>query len=365
MKKSLFTATFIFIAFSLFSQPIITKNDMPVNGDTVRFLTSNSVGTIDYLLTGVNYSWDYSTLVDNSTKKDTFQSVLSTPFTYIATFNNPLDQTHLATTASPQPALTSPLPNLQITEQLNFYKNSTPEFSQVGFGAKINSIPLPIKFDNPDVWYKFPITYGTSDSCISSFNVSIPSFGYYGETRKRVNEIDGWGTLITPFGTFSSIRVKSTNNIHDTIFLDTLGFGLHFDRVEIEYKWLTNGHKEPVLQIVERTGGMGGASIAVSWIDTLHISNNSINELNQIVDFEIYPNPSKDLINIHFKSGDEQKYKISIISFTGQLVKEELISPNRNINSTFSMNNLNLKPGIYEIILSNSKSSLAKKIVIE
>ena len=147
--------------------------------------------------------------------------------------------------------------------------------------------------------------------------------------------------------------------------MDTLGFGFQFNRVETEYKWLANGFKEPVLQIVKRAGGMGPASVSVSWIDTLHAPNNSINQIESLTDLEIYPNPAKEKINIRFSGNSDSKFKISIISFTGQLIREELFDSNNMGNHIFSIGNLNLKSGIYAVKISNSKNSVTKKMIIE
>ena len=77
--------------------------------------------------------------------------------------------------------------------------------------------------------YKYPVNYGNVDSSASGYSVELPNFLYYGVERNRVNEVDGWGTLITPSGTYNVLRLKSTIEEHDSIYLDTLGFGYGFD----------------------------------------------------------------------------------------------------------------------------------------
>src|SRR6185369_9997600 len=98
----------------------------------------------------------------------------------------------------------------------------------------------------------------------------IPNFGYYRKQQTRTNEVDGWGTLITPFGTFNTLRVKSTLNITDSIYLDTLGFGLTIPRQTIvEYKWLAPGKKIPVLEVDITLAIFGGTFTVdrVNWQD--------------------------------------------------------------------------------------------------
>src|SRR5210317_870451 len=40
----------------------ITSGDMPNTGDTIRQSTNITTGGINYMLTGENYTWDFSTL---------------------------------------------------------------------------------------------------------------------------------------------------------------------------------------------------------------------------------------------------------------------------------------------------------------
>jgi hypothetical protein len=90
---------------------------------------------------------------------------------------------------------------------------------------------------------------------------------YYSTQRIRSSEVDGWGNLITPFGTFATVRVKSTLNIHDSIYVDSLAIGFGFDRNIIEYKWLGKGYGIPLLQINEE-----GPLVTATYLDSCRMS---------------------------------------------------------------------------------------------
>ncbi|PJA07855.1 MAG: hypothetical protein COX70_05360, partial [Flavobacteriales bacterium CG_4_10_14_0_2_um_filter_32_8] len=64
------------------AQITITNNDMPNVNDTFRLSTTNNIQGLDPVLTGTNYSWNFSTLVPSSQRLDTFFSVSSTPLAY-------------------------------------------------------------------------------------------------------------------------------------------------------------------------------------------------------------------------------------------------------------------------------------------
>lgn len=82
-----------------------------------------------------------------------------------------------------------------------------------------------------------PLTSSSTNSSAYSFNIQIPTLGYYGRQAVRNDEVDGWGTLITPFGTFQTLRVRSELVYTDTLAIDQLGFGFQLpERSEIEYQ---------------------------------------------------------------------------------------------------------------------------------
>lgn len=249
MKKFLFLLIFISIVFGSFSQIVINQNDMPNVGDTIRFNTTYNLGAIDYTLTGPGYNWDYSSLSTILPQNaDTFVHVWNTPLLYQIVFLYPF----VSTIAQPQ-ADFDLIPNLTLSDVYKYYKESSSEFKEVGTGFTVNGIPLPFKYDEDDIIYRFPLEFGDSDSSTSSFSINIPGLGYYGSVKKRVNFVDGWGTLTTPFGTFEVLRMKTVINQHDSIYIDTLNFGLPINTETIEYKWLGKTFGRPLLKI-SKTG---------------------------------------------------------------------------------------------------------------
>jgi len=331
----------------------VTTSDMPVPGEILPFQTTMSVNGIDIALTGTNYLWDYSSLLSLTQSADTFVTVTSTPLTYIFTFSNPLDQPHFATVASPQPSF-SLMSFLTFTDVYNFYKNSTGSYSQVGFGARINGIPLPIKYDNAELFYNLPVTMNDLDSSLSSYNLNLPNFGYYGQTIKRVNLVDGWGTLYLPHDTFSVIRVKSEILTHDTIHIDTLGIGMAFDTDETEYRYLTTGHHIPVLQITKRNG-LGGTT-TIKYFDN-YVS--LVEENKDENDYDVFPNPATNSINIH--TSKFTNYHLSLINMQGK----EVYSSKNNKQSAQTIDISGFSKGIYILKMSSEKSLFNKKIIIE
>jgi len=362
MKKVVFLSMlFVSLVLSAFSQPLIDQNDMPNIGDTIRVGTTININGIDYTLTGQDFLWDFSSLNYLSQRVDTFVGITSTPIAYQFDFNNPLDQTHKATIAQPRPDINQ-MPSIQFTDVFNFFKETSASYTQVGFGAKINGVPMPIKYDNPDVLYKFPLTIGDLDSSEFSYNMQIPALGYYGETKKRVNFVDGWGTIITPLDTFHAVRVLSTSYIHDTIHIDSLGIGFPQDKTEKEYKWLTDTMGIPVLKVIE-TSGIGGGTSVEYIIKYVNSSGFSSYE-NSLTFFTIYPNPACENTNIYFSTRKSSEIEFHIFDITGRNVKtisgKEFPAGFHSLPLTTG----NLQKGIYFIRISDDNVSKVIKLQV-
>lgn len=96
-----------------------------------------------------------------------------------------------------------------------------------------------------DVEYNFPVKYGNSaDSCMyAGSSTSIPFIGKIKVSGKRINTVDGWGKITTPYGSFNCIRVKS-------VITDTAVIFTNLRSSRIEYKWLAKGQNVPVMEVI-------------------------------------------------------------------------------------------------------------------
>ena len=261
--------TALFIVFSwlptsVFSQIVVNQSDMPSAGDTLRVSVTNFVPG-GYANTAMDTTWNFAALEAASQKVDTFVSATSTPVLYWIFFL-PAG----ANLAAPRSDI--PIPGLPITEGFTFFKKSSSSFNDLGYAYTIQGLPLPAKYDSPDKLYQFPMTPGLTWSSTASFVLSIPGIGSYSTQRIRSSEIDGWGDLTTPFGTFPTLRIKSTLAIHDSIYIDTLGMGFPLNRNITEYKWLAKGKGIPVLQIDEE-----GPLVTATYRDFYRMSGQPLN----------------------------------------------------------------------------------------
>jgi hypothetical protein len=369
MLKNYFTVS-AFLATSIASAQItITSSDMPAGGESILTSISTGIGSVDPALTGPNYNWDFSTLTPSAQRLEVFTSggAFTSPYNLLygifagasaATYGKDNFTIGLL-----------PIPGFTITSAYDFYKKSSSSLKQVGLAYTINdSIPLPFEYSLADITYKFPMNYSNTDSCNFKFGPHhlIPSGSlpfYYGGSGKRVNKVDGWGTLITPFGTFSTLRIKSV--ITETDTMNVSGTGLPVPIPErIEYKWLAAGKKVPVLQIDQSAG----ITTSVIYLDSLRqeVPYIGIAEVSNAKDFSVYPNPSSSDVTVSFSLTTSSKVKISVTNTIGQaksIIANKSFSEGRQTISV-NVNELNLAPGIYFVNLESDGGRSVKKLVI-
>jgi len=297
------------------AQITISTIDMPLVNDTFRLSETNNAQGLDPVLTGTDFAWDFSTLTPTSQRIDTFFSVSSTPVTYQFFFNNIfLYPAHKASYTLKGQDIG--IPQVSISEVFNYRKNSSSAFDNVGFGSAINGIPSSTRNVPVDREYEFPMNYGATHSSFSEFEISVPTFGHYGQTLDRNDTIDGWGSLTLPNGTYEVLRVKSILHKIDTTYLDLLGFGATIPRPEeIEYKWLSNGTGVPLLKIITNAGVVS----QIEYQDELSVIA-SVVKTNKIEEVVVFPNPTKSHLVIDFKTNISGNLKVNLKDISGKNV---------------------------------------------
>lgn len=247
-----FVFPFLFAPFLLRAQITITSADMPQAGDTLRYSVAQSASPEVYNLSGPGQTWDFSGLTPTSQDLASYKSSLQTPYAFFFLGLNRYGR-KLADTLG--------VAAFQFTEIYNFFRKTTQAFEVEGIGLRYQGLPLPAYYTVRDKLFQFPLQYGDRDSSDFKFSISISTLASYSQVGYRINETDGWGSITTPFGTFNCLRVKSTVVSDDS--LNISGFPIKFPRRQIEYKWLANGNRIPILEI---TGNQIGNNFVVSQV---------------------------------------------------------------------------------------------------
>lgn len=348
----------------LLAQITIDQNDMPTVNDVFRISTTTNIGGTNPALTDTNYLWDYSSLTAAAQRVDTYGPVTSTPFAYQLYFNNGiLYPKHKASYAVPGQDIS--LGTVSMKNVYNFFKNSSSAYDAVGFGAEIQGLPLSVKNDPIDRLYTFPLNYMNTDSGMAQFALSVPNMGYFGEEIIRVDTVDGWGTVKTPFGTFSAIRVKSTVYRTDTTYINSTSMGFKIPRpVETEYKWLAKGMGIPVLTIIDR-----GLSTQVEYLDSLrNVPQVAVEENEEPVQsLDVYPNPVKSAFVVDIDLNGRSNVEMAIYDLLGNIVYTENKGQYHrgNVKWVVNTNDIGLTSNMYFLKITVNNRVFTKKLMVE
>ena len=248
MQKIVSLFTVILLVCGLSAQITITQNAMPVAGDTLRYSTASpaDIGK-GWMKKGGNQSWDFSTLTSNGSALYEYLSASKTPYAFY--FFGQIGQ-KTADSIGAGPFL--------FKDIYSFYTKSSTVFKAEGLGYQYSGFPLASKYTDDDEIYSFPLEYNDSDVSTFRFVFSIPgqTLVSFIQGGKRTNVVDAWGSIKTPYKTYSDvIRVKTIVDEVDTLVSP---FGkTPIPRKQVLYKFLATTERIPVLEVLGTENASG------------------------------------------------------------------------------------------------------------
>ncbi len=348
--KNLLSFLAIILSQISFAQITIYSSDLGEVNDTVRYSHASSFNATSFENTDTNFFWDFSMLIPNTQSMDEYKSINSTNFIYRVAFFGKADL------VSPRPDMA--MAGVVITNSYNFYNKSSNDYRLVGYGGETSGSKIPVVFTNPDIIYRFPMSFGNIDSNTSNWDINVPGTGYIEEMLHRVNTVDGWGVIKTPYGQFNCIRIKSVVHQEDSVYLASSGIGLRIPQNYTEYTWFAKNMNFPIMKATVPQSIIG--QIDVIYMDSIRQFVGIDNSLYcPAAPMIIAPNPASDYINI--KLSGNQKTNITIYSSNGKIVFRKRYLNNQNIN----IQTQEWARGIYFINYNNNKHNITKKLVLQ
>ncbi len=356
MKNIFISLIFLFAASVVNAQITIDQNDMPQPDDIYEITAAVPDPNIDLTETGPNEFWDFSSLVSQSVQGDTFIDPDNAPAVYQFVFNNPFNPGAQSTVAQNLAIDQTLGGTITLENVINFYHTSSSQFVQVGFGATVQGVQLPIEYDEHDILFELPLNYNDAYANPMSFQISIPGFAYYGTSQTRQCDCDGWGTVETPAGLFSALRLKCIIDGVDSVYLDTLGGGTSFTRpTAIEYKWLAKNTGVPVLQI--NTQEIFGTE-QITQVDYLSWGFTGVENLIDEMNFEIFPNPADQFTVISGQWPENKTSELKVFDLKG----DEIYSTTFDAHCTLLT--AHWSDGIYFVKIKNSSGEVTGKLFV-
>ena len=357
MKKNLFSIALMFLGINSFAQITVTDADLMSIGDIIyQGYDESPSSSISLGNAGPNQTWDFSTLQSQEYDTTKFINPINTPF-----------------------AADHPSANLCIDDdgEYIYINKSAQSLSIVGF----DDYPYPL------VIAPFPLFYGLNtslgsviimDSIIANvgfiddvmapvislnpLNDQVDSIRIFMESNTEFN-VDAYGDVIIPMGTFDALRVKTDDVTTQDIFLycssSVTGNGswhiMPDSDVEVtsSYAWWTN---DPLIKFVlvqmeiDSLGGTNG-------VDFMHSSAPSTVRDLSSNNFNIYPIPSINSLTIEAKNNELTS--LDLIGLNGKVIlKKEFIQ-----STTLDVSHI--AKGVYYLNLKTVDGKLTKKIIIE
>ncbi len=357
-------------AISLNAQITVTSANMPVVGDTCRYSSAPISSVGNYTATGANYNWDFSSLDSTGQGMRKFVASSATPYSFY--FFSPKYGEKTADSI-PIPAIPTTTLNLTMKNIYTFYKkNGTSSFNAEGTGVSIMGLPVgstASSSSNDDKLYFFPLTYGNRDS--SNFKFSTPSFSavpfLYKKQGYRITEVDGWGSITTPYGTEQCIRVVTTQYSQDTITINQLPAGFNtfgFPNYVRSYQWLTLTEKIPYLEV---SGSMllgNFVPTQARYRDRIRYNFVGVKEEESLLALSVFPNPANTeltLILPQSSSGVEAQ----ITDLQGKLIQSKTLERNSGLVNEHKIDVSALAKGLYILTLTSGSQKQALKISIQ
>lgn len=283
---------------SVFAQIEITGDTYTTAGSLLQMENASpawSMATDVQSISGADQNWDATDWEGLNETEENYVSVSDAPFTYQFFFNNqflyPTSYSTHSLSISVED-LELPLP-FEIGDPYSFYRNDEDGYFATGTAFSLEVLPVITPYETPDQILTFPLVYGNVHTTSSEYLTEVPFLGAFGQSGTRVSTVDGWGTLVTPDGSFDVLRVSAVRALIDTIFIEQLGTGQSIERpIQIDYMWISPDVPGPLLEM----STINGAIISAR----MNRDSGSVG-INERADIElsIFPNPTSSTLTIN------------------------------------------------------------------
>lgn len=339
--------------FALSAQITIDEPDFANASDTVR-ISSTSDFNVDISTTGPSTTWDFSMLVAESQTLLDFQDIsnASTITQFLFGGFAPVDYQasyFLENDDLPLDQLGAILP-VEISEVFQFTRLTPDSVSTIGLSITVQGQNIPFRSDEIEKRYELPLNYQDAYTGYGFTEMDLNPIAniIWRQRRTRNSEVDGWGTLSLPMGTFDVLRVRHQIEENDSIYQEFFGtptwVGLDLPTAYI-YEWWAAGELEPVLRVQSSMIAGNEVISSVEFRDNYNPLIANTAELN-LPNSEVFPNPAQDEIYV---SNVSQGTSYIIVDAAGRKVLDGVSMS----NSTIDIHNL--ESGSYILILRSNK----------
>ena len=345
----------LFVFHSYNAQITLNSSDFPQAGGSYLIQTATADITGDYVSTGADYVWDFSSLDSNSETLVEFGSLDEatglTSFYFNDAWTNPdyvcdvfgpgeFDLSFISDIGIELP--------ITISNMLSYYQNSGSSYNVAGISLNLEGLgDFPFTYSDIDEIHPLPLNFQDVISSTSAYEVDVPSVLNYSTSATREGSVDGWGTLLLPNGASHEVlRINTTITTHD-IFTQAGGEPFPIDRVSTVYTWLGDGGL-PYLEVKT----IFGTTYSVEYQGEAP-NTNGIATLNSST-IVAFPNPANSGESI-FLSGANPETKWEVCDLRGKMISTGI--GNTITTEVFA-------PGSYIITTSDENELKSESVIV-
>jgi hypothetical protein len=227
--KKIFVFLFFAGVATLSAQPSFTEADLPAVGYQAQFISDSSSGKIvDLGKTGGPKTWDFSKEVFGDTVVFEVLSPANTDWDTLFPKSEFVYHT------------SGPISDTISGDMWEYLRTTSAYVRLLGGIAVYDTITLHGKCNPEQIYATLPLQMGSkwSDSIVLSDTFSTDPAPLVLEIRRfETNEVDAWGTVTVPLGSYSSLRVRTYDTTYISLTLATIPF-MADTSMTINYKWL-------------------------------------------------------------------------------------------------------------------------------
>jgi hypothetical protein len=341
-KTKLSVIIFAFFSMNMSAQITVTDTDVLNIGDVIYEATDMLSVGLNPGNSGANQTWDFSALQNNMLDTITVLNPNSTPYVAL----------HPDADVS-----------IFMDSSFLYMSKDNNELSIVGFDSV--SVYMPFS--------PLPLTYGLQSSksyvsfdsiaslppslCQLYFGVPCDSI-YFMQKADVIWEVDAFGDVILPSGSYSSLRLKRLELASDSVYYHLNGVWYADTSnsapadTSVLYSWWTN---DPSMhfRIVEMdyTDDYSDEVIFLAQVQT----TNSVKDLKSSI--LVYPNPAFSEIMVNAQNNELTN--LEFLDLNGKLILK------KEFTQSTSLDVSHIAKGMYYLNLKTVEGNLTKQIIIE
>jgi len=335
MKKILpLFVVFAFTSISLTAQPTITATGInPLVGESFTGYSANYISPGN---SGASQTWNFSSMSVQS-------SLNSSCVTPSSTTNG------------------SSFPNSNLcfsnsNSTYSYLKTSSTYWQNYG---SVSSVVMA--YSNPEDFIHYPFTY--NDNFTDTWAASFISGGYtFYRTGTTTVTADGYGTLITPAGTYTNVlRVHFYQDYQDSTDLGGFPYLIYYQNDQ--YMWYKEGVHNSLATVYSLTSSSAGTFQGSSYNLNSPAGISMLNKIDETI--QIFPDPAKDNLFLQFELIENQPVEVKIFNYMGSLVKNCMVGKGIIGENNFQLNIEDLSEGVYFAQINvNNKFQRSKRFVV-